>query len=474
MQRTITGLRIRERRRELGIRQKDLAARVGVSAPYLNLIERNKRAIGGALLSAIGRELSLRLEQLDGSSERRLREELLQAAPGESGSRNVESVDEFIARFPDWARAAAAAHDRAREAEAAAEAMADRLAHDPALASAVHDMLTEIAALRSTAEILAETGEMEAGQRRRFERNVFEQSSRLARTGGALAAYFDETTEARRRRTPVSDAEELLAKLDVQTGIDALAAEDMEILQKRGLDLEIALAAALDDRPDLPPEAGRAERLAALAGMHADRRAVDRLAALIPGGAEPGVAAAMAAELRQRFIDAMLAPYVRFSVVGLHTDWNVAAMTRAWDGDAGLVMRRMACIGIPSLHMEVDASGRVLARRGALELTPPGRRIDCPVWPVHRTAGGGPERVSAASVRFPDGTFALAVTAGRRGGMAADMLLFDEREAFILDQGPVDRRGALNVGPDCRICAHPECGQRREPPVMAAANGETF
>ncbi|MGD8420382.1 MAG: helix-turn-helix transcriptional regulator, partial [Gammaproteobacteria bacterium] len=50
MKRNILGPRIRERRRELGVTQADMARQVEISASYLNLIEHNKRDIGGALL----------------------------------------------------------------------------------------------------------------------------------------------------------------------------------------------------------------------------------------------------------------------------------------------------------------------------------------------------------------------------------------------------------------------------------------
>ncbi len=46
----LAGSRIRERRLLQQMRQSDLAERVGISPSYLNLIEHNRRRIGGKLL----------------------------------------------------------------------------------------------------------------------------------------------------------------------------------------------------------------------------------------------------------------------------------------------------------------------------------------------------------------------------------------------------------------------------------------
>ncbi len=43
----------------LGLQQADLARTVGISAAYLNLIEHNRRRIGGKLLIDIGRALGV-------------------------------------------------------------------------------------------------------------------------------------------------------------------------------------------------------------------------------------------------------------------------------------------------------------------------------------------------------------------------------------------------------------------------------
>ena len=55
----LAGTRIRARRLDAGVAQGELARRIGVSPSYLNLIEHNRRRIGGKLLNAIARALDL-------------------------------------------------------------------------------------------------------------------------------------------------------------------------------------------------------------------------------------------------------------------------------------------------------------------------------------------------------------------------------------------------------------------------------
>ncbi|MBN9022089.1 MAG: helix-turn-helix transcriptional regulator, partial [Rhizobiales bacterium] len=70
------GQRIRKRRQEMRLSQAALAAEVGISASYLNLIEHNRRTIGGALLHRIAERLALDSRALAGTEEARLIAEL--------------------------------------------------------------------------------------------------------------------------------------------------------------------------------------------------------------------------------------------------------------------------------------------------------------------------------------------------------------------------------------------------------------
>ena len=73
------GLKISSRRRALGVSQAALARRAGISASYLNLIERNKRHVGGSLLIRLAAELKIEVGELSGDSEHRLIAELEEA-----------------------------------------------------------------------------------------------------------------------------------------------------------------------------------------------------------------------------------------------------------------------------------------------------------------------------------------------------------------------------------------------------------
>ena len=212
MPRNIVGTRIRERRRALGVTQADLARRVGISASYLNLIERNKRGIAGPLLRRTAAALELGLDELDGAAERRLHDTLAEiAAAPELASLGIEaaSAGELIGRYPGWARALAALARSERAASAEARALADRLTHDPFLGETVHRMLTRIAAIRSAAEILTDYRDIEPERRDLFLGIVNDERRTLSDVGEALAGYFDKAEATGRALTPADEVEAL-------------------------------------------------------------------------------------------------------------------------------------------------------------------------------------------------------------------------------------------------------------------------
>lgn len=165
----LTGSRIRERRQIAGLRQAELARLAGISASYLNLIEHNRRRIGGKLLVDIASALSVEPSVLTQGIEATLVTALREAADDAVGQQaEVDGLEEFAGRFPGWAGVLAQMHRRVVSLERNVEVLSDRLTHDPHLAASMHEVLSTAAAIRSTAAILADTKDIEAEWRERF------------------------------------------------------------------------------------------------------------------------------------------------------------------------------------------------------------------------------------------------------------------------------------------------------------------
>ena len=125
---TLTGSRIRERRIMGGLKQADLARRAGISASYLNLIEHNRRRIGGKLLLDIAEALDVEPAMLAEGAEATLIAGLREAA-SDLPQLDVEldRIDEFAGRFPGWAELLAERHKRVMALERTVAALTDRL-----------------------------------------------------------------------------------------------------------------------------------------------------------------------------------------------------------------------------------------------------------------------------------------------------------------------------------------------------------
>jgi transcriptional regulator with XRE-family HTH domain len=193
----LTGTRIRERRIMAGMKQAGLAQQANISASYLNLIEHNRRRIGGKLLLDIAAALDVEPSLLTEGAEAALIAQLRESASiHPKVSAELSRTDEFAGRFPGWAQLLAETHRRVTALERTVVELTDRLTHDPHLADSLHDMLTTVTAIHSTASILAESDDLEPEWRDRFSRNVHEDSARLAEVSQSLVQYLDNSSDA--------------------------------------------------------------------------------------------------------------------------------------------------------------------------------------------------------------------------------------------------------------------------------------
>ncbi len=213
MARAPIGLKLRERRKSLGVTQTALAAKVGVSPSYLNLIESEKRNIGGSLLMRIADELDIRMEELDGAADRRLIDDLgeIAASPTFQNLKvSPQSAGELVGRHPDWARALTVLYRTYMDRDQTVIALADRLNQDPFLSAAVHRMLTNVASIRSASEILESVSDIEPDQRERFHNILLTESDQLSSVAEGLAAFFDKGVAPTRSISPNEEIDDFL------------------------------------------------------------------------------------------------------------------------------------------------------------------------------------------------------------------------------------------------------------------------
>ncbi|MCR8550279.1 helix-turn-helix domain-containing protein [Salipiger sp. P9] len=424
---TLTGSRIRERRVILGMKQAELARRADISASYLNLIEHNRRRIGGKLLLDIAEILGVEPSVLTEGAEAALIATLREAAlRTQASGAELDRLDEFAGRFPGWARLLADNRARIDTLERSVEALTDRLAHDPHLADALHEMLTMVTAIRSTASILAEPGDLDPDWQRRFHRNIYEDSARLAESSRSLVSYLEaEGKAAAESGTPQEEVEALFEAADYHIALlDAGAAPERAV-----------------------QEMGGALSSTARALLH---RAFSRYAA-----------------------DAAAMPLAQVleAVVGTGTD--PLALARRFGTDPARAMRRLASLpadapcGAVGLAI-CDASGVFTFRKPLPDFPIPRFGADCPLWPLF-PALSRPMSV-LSRVLHAAGRQSGAVTAIAFAQPAGPPELNREPvfEAHMMI-APATRRStdeAEEVGITCRICPRIACRARREPSLL--------
>ncbi|MBE0452843.1 helix-turn-helix domain-containing protein [Roseovarius autotrophicus] len=429
-ERLMIGTRIRERRVLSGIRQSDLARQAGISPSYLNLIEHNRRRIGGKTLLKLAEALEVEPSRLIEGAEAAVVSALREAA-GESNEAERDRIEEFAGRFPGWAGLVVDLHRRTETLERTIDTLTDRLAHDPFLADSLHEVISAVTAIRATSSILIETEALEPEWQARFHRNMNEDAARLTEGAQALVRYLEAAPD--RDADLTSPQDEMHAVLAArgyhfsELEVEGAQPEDIARLvaakAQNGLSapaqalLETVLSRYLDDARTLPLRRFQAQ--------------IDRL------GPEPDrLAEATGAGLARIFR-------------------RLAALPEDMVGPVGLVI--------------CDASGTLIFRKPINGFAIPRLTGACALWPLYqamaqpmaplrtrvRQAGRGAETVQALAVAAPSGPGDF----DRPAPMQAHMLLRPD---------PGEAAGAVRaLGVSCRICPLGNCEARREPSILS-------
>ena len=248
--RTPIGARIKRRRIAAGLSQAALAQALGISASYLNLIENNKRAIGGTLLLRIGERLGIDLEHLSGESEIRTIGTIgeLMADPVMRGiEMEHEAIRDLVARFPEAGAALARLYRAFADATAEIDVLQHRLKSDPLLSQLLHPILNRIAGIKSGAEILEGIADLTEEERRRFVGTINAEARELVPSMQSLVDYFDQAAARQKRVSPISELDEaIVANGNHFPALEDAAATLRAELAGKGQPGEAAVARALE------------------------------------------------------------------------------------------------------------------------------------------------------------------------------------------------------------------------------------
>jgi transcriptional regulator with XRE-family HTH domain len=414
---------------EKDIKQAELAQRCSISASYLNLIEHNRRKIGGGLLLKIAQALDVDPAMFSETAEVELARSLEAAASAFSFTNpERDRAQELAGRFPGWARLIFAQQAELGRLQQVVERLGDRLTHDPFLSASMHNVLSSVTAIRSASAILANGGEIEPEWEARFHRNIFEDSQRLTDATETLVRYLDNENGPAEGSLPQDELDAWLANQGWR--IEALEREPAAQLDT-----------ILDAADDLTTAAARDIAASFLRRYQDDVRLLPE-ASLLNALSETQDALQLAANF------ALPLP---------------------------VIFRRLATVSKDSLPegnpfglVACDGSGTLTVRKPLPEFTLPRYGACCPFWPLFQSlqtpltpvmqivALSGQDKADFRTIAFAEKSYPL--------GWDGPATL----QAWMLFQPVIEPDASrLRVGISCRVCAEQNCVARREPSVFA-------
>ncbi len=518
------GLRIRARRKQIGLAQTALAERAGISPSYLNLIESNRRAVGGGVLLRIAAGLGVAVDDLTGAREQRLAHDLAEvfADPLLAGVAPSEAeAEDLVAAHPRAARAIVQLHRAHGEAVAAAEAYANRLRSDPLLAELLHQVLSRITAVRSGAEILAEVDDLEPAERARFLATINREARAMSDVTRTLIDAFDRERVTHRSSSPTRELDDLIvdernhfprleaAADDLRAGMErhgrfgeALLADLLErqfaVRVERGAQAGDRGAAGGQYRYDAEARlirfrgsASAATRQFQLARLYGELAAPDVLKAhTVDDRLTTDAARRLAARAFASYLaGALVLPYAPFLALAEARRYDVDFLAQAHSASFEQVahrfvtLRRKGAEGIPFGFLRSDPAGRLTKQFPLPGLMLPASGHACPLWAIYgafRTPGEPVRQI----VRFADGarhlfvakTVAKRLSAFREqpfhvSVMLACDILHADRTVYASGLDLSDADADVPVGPACRLCIRRECEHRQEEMPRAEEEG---
>lgn len=445
VQKLYAGGKLRETRKKLGLTQKDFAAKLGVSLPYLNQMENNNRPVSTTVVLAMAQEFGFDVTELSTGDAERLVSDMREALADPVFAEDMPPLSDLhltASNAPAVARAFLELHRVYRETHERLARLDEALGRDDARAQA--SPWEEV-------------------------RDFFHYCDNYIDAVDRAAEHFaTQTTDPRNIR---SAAEARLRNLGIRVA-------DSDGPKLRRLDRDTGLL-HISSRAE--PETQTFQILLQLALLTQDQL-LEATLDLARFQTETARTIAKIG-LANYFAGAAMMPYGAFLSAAQAHRHDLEILARTFGASIEQVCHRLSTLqrpgskGVPFFFVRVDQAGTITKRHSATRLQFARFGGACALWNVYR-AFETPGRFLRQLAETPDGVryISLARDVSKRAGhfgapvrrfavalgcevRHADALVY----ADDLDLGHA--RAFEPIGISCRICERTDCHQRSVPPL---------
>ncbi len=440
------GPQVRRLRRDRGLTQGQMAAELGLSPSYVNLIERNQRPVSADVLIRLSTVYGLDLSHLATAESDALFNDLASAFADpifKNAGAGREDAFDLAAGNPVLGEAVAQLYRAWRTAQA--ELVEARAGRAPQDADPVEEARAFLQANRNHFPAIDSAAEGIAGE--------------LAEGGAgiidALAARFLARHGLRVRFLPDDVMTGAYRRLNRHAGQLALS----ERLDAASRVFHLALQLSLIELQGALDQTVNTARFASDGGRRLSRAALANYAAA-----------------------AIMLPYEAFLKSATALSYDVEAIGRRFGASFEQVAHRLTTMqrpgaeGVSFFFLRVDAAGN-MSKRYSGDVFPFARYGgSCPLWNIHETFRL-PRRILTQLIELPDGSryFSIARTVqGGAGGFNAPTAeravalgcRIEDAAALVYAQGlDLAAAPATPIGLTCRLCERADCAARAHPPL---------
>jgi len=510
------GSRLRRLRKDKRYSQTKLAADLGISASYLNLIEHDRRDLTVPLLLKISQILKVDPHVFAPQQDGQLFAKVTEALHDPLFAQEIfpdDAIANFISDQPELSAQLVKLYQAYKSAQGDLQYMKERLSQDSLLADSSFRLRTLVTSILSLTEIMHDNADLNTKQRQEFLKIVLKDSTALTDTvnemlgfvvgdhaseTGVLASPAEATTDFIQSNNnyfaeleqAASDLGSLMHLsgppniLNLTEYLERTFAVSIEYATKDRHDMEISLfdenRKHLTLSRSLPPSSVKFH-LALLIGQLGYKDLFDSYAnapeLTTPASQEKGHDA-----LANYFAGACLFPYEVFYKTAEDFRYDIELMQQQFGASYEQICHRLTTLqrpemsGIPFHLIRTDVAGNISKRFSASGLRIPRYGSACPRWVVHSsllTPGSLCTQIS----EMPDGGqfFSIARTVTkpslgfthpkRHYAISLGCEISHANRLIYADGMNISApKTVMPVGIACRLCDREKCAHRAAPP----------